>query len=400
MPMSSHLPEFLHKAPTESMQKLFHIVSVETTGVDWTRDRRELRGAINDLLLGLPVSKRDEVYLAADRIGQFTNDYGRRALRDVLHDDPDALVEFNALLDITACAVFVLDHDPDAFDRALSANYARRLLNGRDWTGFDFEPGAELGVRATFSIEDLARQLSAIFTDDGIRSRVVVDRFSLGGSPGAPPREQFTIFVEAPPEATLEFTDAAGVEPRTIRPVREGAIVFDPAERTLDVVGRKAGKAQRGEMADAFVETVLDAGAKLAVRPRRNLSLDRLKSRQVFEVRPEDGVRSVEVIRLSLRAPDDGTIVTVETGRSEGTADFHSKAERALGAQGPLARDAWSVVSAKVRIAFQPEGPKVRSKSVTFELKTPDRTNLRDQLERHRTIADTLLARWGLYGAP
>lgn len=78
-------------------------------------------------------------------------------------------------------------------------------------------------------------------------------------------------------------------------------------------------------------------------------------------------------------------------------ADLYDRAERAFGRNGIPARTGWSVLSAKLRIVFEPEKPKTRPKSVTFELKWPDRTNLRDQIELHRQIADTLLARWGLY---
>ena len=50
------------------------------------------------------------------------------------------------------------------------------------------------------------------------------------------------------------------------------------------------------------------------------------------------------------------------------------------------------MIAAKLRVVFEPEKPKARAKSVTFVMKAPDRTNLRDQIELHRRIADTLLA--------
>jgi hypothetical protein len=399
--MSIHLPDFLRKAPVESVRRLLHAAATESFAeVDWKQPRQDLCAELNDIIRNLDERRRDRLYADFDRIGQFTNEYGRRSLREVLSAYPQVLDEYDNLQDITACAVFVLDFDGDAFEKALSANFAQRLLNGRDWTGFDFEPGIELKVGGAGSTNEFERRLSEIFDEDGPKSRVAVERFTLGGTHESGAREQFTIFAEAPPETALEFGDAAGrVEARTIRPVREGAIVFDPVERTLDVVGKNAGKARRRQIAEAFADMVLVSGAELSIRTRRNLSLDRLKSKRTFDIRPEDHVRSIEVTRLSLRGPDASTIVTVETSSSRDGKDFYERAESALGPYGPLARDTWPVLSAKLKIVFEPERPKARAKSVTFELRSPDRTNLRDQIEYHRVIADKLLSRWGLYSA-
>ena len=111
-------------------------------------------------------------------------------------------------------------------------------------------------------------------------------------------------------------------------------------------------------------------------------------------------MRSVEVARLALGAPDFGAIATFELpgrGHKRAEGDLYERAERAFGSNSIPARLGWPVLAAKLRIVFEPEKPKARAKSVTFELKAPDRTNLRDQIELHRRIADTLLARWGLY---
>ena len=104
---------------------------------------------------------------------------------------------------------------------------------------------------------------------------------------------------------------------------------------------------------------------------------------------------------LNRTAPDFGSIATFEVpSRSDKTAgrDIYERAERAFGRNGLPGRQGWRVISAKLRITFEPESPKARTKKVTFELKAPDRTNLRDQIELHRRIADVLLARWQLYG--
>lgn len=405
--MSTHLRSFLRRTPLESLRA--YLDDVSATGfaeVDWEAPRPSL---VDTLIESIPVlddPARDRVYSDVDRIGQFMNEHGRRVLRGVLPADPEVLDAFDALEDVTACALLVLNRQDEGFENALALLYAQRLLNGRDWTGLDFEPGATLEVLKRPSITELESRLGEIFAADGPPPRLAVDRFTWREPDrhglGSRVCEQFTIYFEAPPEAELAFESGSKVGTRIVRRVQEGALVFDAQARTLDVVARGAGKARRRQIAEAFVETILAPGAKLSTRARRTLALDTLKHPPMFDIRPDDGVRSVEVTRLALGSPDFGAIATFEVrGREERRADgdLYERAERAFGRGGLPAREGWPVLSARLRIVFEPEKPKGRAKTVTFELKAPDRTNLRDQIELHRRIADTLLERWGLYAA-
>jgi hypothetical protein len=403
--MSIYFRSVMHKTPLESLRAFLRDVSTSAfEDVNWRAPRRSLVDVLTERILALDHAARDRIYSDVDRIGQLMNEHGRRVLRGVLPADPKVLNQFDALEDVTACALFVLMRKDDAFENALSAIYAQRLLNGRDWTGLDFEPGVQPKVRRDPPITDFEERLRRIFTAEGPVPRVAVDRFTRrepdpAGS-GMQTREQFTIYVETAPEAELAFTGGARVEPRIVRRVQEGALLFDAEERTLDVVGKRADKVQRREIAEAFIEAVLEPGATLADRSRRMLALGKLKKRPRFDVRPQDRVRKVEVTRLALGASDFGAIATFEVrGRDEARDDLYQRAEQAFGRNGIHTHLGWPVIAARLRIEFEPERPKARAKSVTFELKAPDRTNLRDQIELHRQIADTLLARWGLYAA-
>ena len=403
--MSIHFPSVMHKTPFKSLRAFLRNVSASAfEDVNWCAPRRALVVALAERILALDHAARDRIYSDVDRIGQFMNEHGRRVLRGVLPAAPKILDQFDGLEDVTACAFFVLMRKDEAFENALSAIYAQRLLNGRDWTGLDFEPGVEPTVRSDPPLTDFEERLRRIFAADGPAPRIAVDRFTRREPDPAGSemltREQFTIYVEAAPETELAFTAGARVEARIVRPVQEGALLFDADAHTLDVVGKRAGKDQRREIAQAFVETILEPGATLAERSRRMLALNVLKRRPEFDVRPQDRVRKVEVTRLALGASDFGAIATFEVrGRGEKRDDLYERAQRAFGRKGIHTRPGWAVIAAKLRIEFEPEKPKARAKTVTFELKAPDRTNLRDQIELHRQIADTLLARWGLYAA-
>jgi hypothetical protein len=404
--MSIYLRKLVRTTPVISLRSYFDDVSPGTfENIDWAVQRKALADALIEGIHALDEDTRDRVFSDVDRIGQFMNEYGRRVLRGVLPDDTEILDRFDALEDVTACALFVLMLKDDTFENALAAVYAQRLVNGRDWTGLDFKPEGKPKMRRHPPIRDFEARLREIFTTDGPPPRIAVDRFTRrepdpAGS-GTLAREQFTIYVEAAPETTFTFEGKSELETRIVRPVREAALLFDAKEGTLDIVARGGGKARRHQLADVFVETMLAPGAALAERARRTLALDVLKSRPDFAIQPEDRVRDVEVAKLVLGAPDFGSIATFEVrSRSDKATggDLYERAERVFGRNGIPGLRGWRVISAKLRITFEPESPKARAKKVTFELKAPDRTNLRDQVELHRRIADVLLARWDLYG--
>ncbi|MEQ9335142.1 hypothetical protein [Thalassobaculum sp.] len=403
--MSLHLRRILRRAPVESLRAYLRSVSPQSFDeVDWSATRTELVDKLNEAIGNLGDLAQDRVYSDCDRVGQFVDEHGRRLLRGVLPEDQDGLAQFDELEDVTACSLFVLMHGDETFEKALSALYLQRLLNGRDWTGLDFVPDVKPRMLDAPSLDAFEARLRDIFASAGPVPRLHLDRFTrhdpdLAGD-GVLDREQITIYIEATPETALAFSEQAQLVTNVVRPVREAALLFDATEGTLDVVAKGGGPDRRHDIAAAFVETMLAAGASLAGRARRTLALDILKTRPDLDILPEDHVQSVEVTRLVLGAPDSRSIVTIEVpGRHEEAArsDIYARAEGAFGRNGLPNRSGWRVRAAKLRIRFEPEAKKRRAKSVTFELKAPDKTNLRDQMERHRQIADVLLARWKLY---
>ena len=111
------------------------------------------------------------------------------------------------------------------------------------------------------------------------------------------------------------------------------------------------------------------------------------------------GKKTAEIERLRLAGPhSDGFMVTLETGGGlTDDGSIHEQARCLLGPGAPIGRPGWRVISAGLRVTFAPEAGAKRRKSVRVELALPNRTNLRDQTERHRLIGGKLLERWGLY---
>ena len=102
----------------------------------------------------------------------------RRLLRGLLPNDAAGLQEFDALEDVSACALHVLMLGAEIFENALAACFAQRLLNGRDWTGLNFEPGSDLTLARAASRTSFLEKLKDIFEEDGPRPLVALERFT------------------------------------------------------------------------------------------------------------------------------------------------------------------------------------------------------------------------------
>ena len=107
---------------------------------------------------------------------------------------------------------------------------------------------------------------------------------------------------------------------------------------------------------------------------------------------------SAEVERLTLIDQAEGLIVmlAVASGVVD-TGALHERATRAFAERSPLGRGGWRIIGADIRVTFAPETENGRPKRVLVKLGLPNKSNLRDQTERHRVIARKLMSRWGLY---
>jgi hypothetical protein len=276
--------------------------------------------------------------------------------------------------------------------------FANGLLNGRSWSAFVVRdaaaPRSDPETLAAFE-----RDVSEIFLRlDGSGRRSKIDPFDrpvLAGDGNTGGRSiHYCIYTEGLPESHLEFV---GAEPRrqTRRLVHEGAISYDPERRTLDVITR-GGKAVRTGIAQCFAREVLNIKDRIQPVTARRFTLNRLKQLHEFPTDSADGIKTVKtfLLRLASQSSRNGTI-SVETDPADRT-DLHTSCAEWFGDADPLQRFEWQVIQAKLRIVFQPEPGSTRQKSVTIDLRAPNRSNLKEQIRRHQLVSRKYLARWGL----
>jgi hypothetical protein len=169
--MSVDLARFVRTTPLAILQKYLVRVDPEAFGrLDSKAPRQSLTPELLKTIGQLPTASRDMVLSDLDRVRQFEGEAGRRLLRGVLPEEPGDLQEFDALEDVSACALHVLMLGEEIFENALAAVFAQRLLNGRDWTGLDFEPKGKLALKPATSLALLEEKLREIFGDDGPRA--------------------------------------------------------------------------------------------------------------------------------------------------------------------------------------------------------------------------------------
>jgi hypothetical protein len=289
----------------------------------------------------------------------------------------------------------VLTENEAALDHALAVSYAERLRNGRKWSAFSL-PSPATENSDLERLKALEADIATVLTEfDGTGRKIKIDSFKRT-SPGRDAKltVHHSIYAEGLPESHLEF-EREEPRRRTRRPVREGAISYDPERRVLDVIAR-GGRPVREKIAQSYGRHVLCLKDELSPILVRSFNLERLKRPIAFPTDPADGVKSVKVTLLRLQNIGDSYgRVTIEINDSE-RPDIYAISDQWFGDADPLKRPDWRVTEAKLRIIFFPEAGGRRAKTVTIELRAPNGSNLREQIRHHQIISEKYLGRWGL----
>jgi hypothetical protein len=397
--MHFSLPKFLRQVPSESLAAYFDARGLKAVA-DIQRSASGRQGVerVRRAIEALTESEFLRIYDDFDRVCQLSDDVGQVALRGVIEDHSELLRAPSDIDSHEGRALLVLLGQPDAFDRALSAAYADRLINGKYWDRFKLV-GFESTDTPLDLAENLTREIQKLFNAfDGSGRRAFIDHFDRPLGPlFTSARErlvQYTVYVEALPESSLEIGDD-GPARRTLRPAREAALCLDYSNRILDVMG-KGGRRLRERIASAFAQLAIGDAPKVERVQRRDFHLDRLKQPIPFPTDQADGIETVRVTRLGL-APQNESYgrLTIEIAKTS-EEPIHSVSKRWLGWAEPIERFDWRVVDANLRIAFHPESGSGRGKIVNISLRSPNGSDLRNQTRRHQLISEKYLVRWGL----
>ena len=399
--MAFTLGKFVRHTPAPALRSYFHRTNVDFgRAVDWTKGERTLAKALTIAIGRLPDVIREGVYADFERIDELADEIGEQAIISAFPDPAVAIELFEGMQGAHERCLWVLLNHDEVFRRAEEVRFSTHHRLSRMWDGF-------IGPRGQ-SIDQSDRAL-AVFKGglqrlfqrrDGSGRSIVVEIFCRWSDADDDARDQLTqitAYLEGMPASAFEF-DQGKLDRRVQRPAFELALTYDRKTGAIDVIA-KGGKLVRADIARIFLVTLLGVSKEqLEAIPLRQYDLSLLQRPHRFWTEPQDGIKSVEVVRLRLR-PYSGEKghVTIE-GRRGARSSIYDQAHDWFGSRNPL-RSGFTVEHARLAITFHPAPGAKRGKTLYVELTTPNSCNLKDRTEHERLIGEKYLAEWGLLKA-
>lgn len=363
---------------------------------DWTLGGRDLAEALEVAISNTTEKLENLVRADLDNILGLADRDGWRAVEETCRGGGVDLDSCEGQHD--AIMMLALQHRT-LFERALMTSSFKRRNGGRDWSAFELKGGQ-----------------SAIDISDEIgRERFLAEALQILGVPPGRKREadwydsirrdpvtgeerrvtQATIYVEERPESSLAFGEGDSVEWSVVPRVGEVAFSYDAREKIFEVCAA-GGKLVREKYAHAFAECFVGETSQTVETPMREIDFGPLMQSPNFPHDPADRIDSFEVSQLAFYSTSGGFTTFERRGDGESIHDFIA---RRFGEQSPTTATGWKMTSATLRIIRSPVDGVGRKKTLTVDLKAPNRTTLRNKTEEDRMFVTDLLDRWGLFAA-
>jgi len=287
---------------------------------------------------------------------------------------------------------------PKLFERALSRASLWRGYGGKQWAAYEF--GGEKTARSHHEDEDARTRLI-----DAIRAisktpdnrKYEADWFSVRRRDPDTGAERsvlhLTLYLEERPQIGMEFRNDV-LAPHLTPRVAELGFVYDPTDGVVEVCA-KGNKLDRNKYAAAFGECLFGKACEPNEIIRRDIDFDTFLKRPAFETYTAERVVSCEVIEL--RFGRDGFFAQYECKDKNTDADIYARLAE-MGDRSPLIRsEGWYLVAATLRIVRAFGDGKRDQKTLIVDLKSSNRTSLRNKTEDDRVFVHTLLERWGAF---
>ena len=128
----------------------------------------------------------------------------------------------------------------------------------------------------------------------------------------------------------------------------------------------------------------------------KQYDLEVLRSTPVFDYEPEDGIDSVVVSAVSFRSLNSNGQYTIQTnGRKCHESDVYdvaAKDDMTYLFNSPC----FEIHHARLSVRYRPVLDETRTSNLTFDIRMPNRCNLRDKKRIEQTLNNRLPRHWGL----
>ncbi|MBF0179955.1 MAG: hypothetical protein HQM03_08025 [Magnetococcales bacterium] len=336
-------------------------------------------GQLDDDLLG-------RMGTDAERFVEMADDLGQEAMQSVVIDRKGFVEQESAI----ARGIWLHLHEPESFRRAVEIRHADRYRLGRTWDGF---VGPK---RVAVSADPEHRREFGEWIKNWFRSPQVkvevYERIRPKHKGGKSRLVQVVVYREGLPDSILEFENG-DLARRHLRPVHEFSLTYEADSGVIEVIAQD--RASREEMARAFANTLLRQEIASTRVPLREFDLRPLMSPHAFATDPEDGVKGVEVISLTLQPMLDGAEqITFDADRQTGRSLYERLFEW-FREHNPLTTG-FRIQKAILSVRFYPDAGFGRGKTVPVKLSLPNGCNLKSKTEKERLVCEKYLPLWGL----
>jgi hypothetical protein len=373
-------------------------------GIDWQQESKHLASDIVSAL-----REKNWALGALENCALIADGGGRALLRSAGHHRPQ-LMEGVDNPDWTdeSCAIWLAARDRALFDHVVSAAHALKGLGSRSWDAFRIRQRCEV-VSLITEIDRLAQFKSAagivLQNAKGVAAwrQLTVDHFThhipRSDSHSRRPWVQINIFAEQAPRVLDFMTKGGALDKISLPRLYRASILFDPGRRIVEVVAQ-GGRLVRDGLVEAFRTTLLPEGITTDRLVRREIDFQLFRGRPDFTIEPGDPISAIVVDEIRLFPPDSkGGLVTIEQKRIDGEPrDVYRVARDWFGENSPIGKAGWNFAGVRLRLTFKPKHVGQKGRVRTIELRSPRGTNLREQVEEDRLIAEDLFTRWRIFG--
>lgn len=394
--------KFIRRATVPVVREYLLAVGVNLIGVDDSSDPAAMASALEQL------AHRDQwVWTVFQEADAFGPRHARAALRSVLVQQRGLLATFDGMTASNReCALWLAATSPVMFEQAVSSLNTSNLVGGRSWDGFRIVSSGDqaitpkLGRDAEIDFEARARvalNASKYAVADGKIKAVPFKRLVLSeGSHSQRAVTQITVYAEGPQESRDKISEANEVHSEVARRVDEGAVIYDPKLRTIEVVVLGGARVRR-LIADAFCQAFLPPDVEIIRLVNRDIDFTKFSGEPEFPLQADSLVEDVAVDEIRYSLPDSGgALITFEKpySASERT-NIYNAARGWPQICPPEKMSGWEIVAVRLRFLFKGDGRIRRVR--TLELKKPNRSNLREKSDSDHAVMHNLLERWRVF---
>jgi hypothetical protein len=390
---------FIRKSPSAGLARFFKTRSVDIPdGFNWQSDGRgtALVKELNALIDELPALKQDRIKAELDHLASLANPNGMLSAEQICAAQN---VDLEGLEGVEDVLLMLAVQHPVTLERVAVQVSLLSRAGGKNWSAFQFDDDGKPWALG----------------DDTARASFVSDAIAILELPDHRKREadwytsvrlhpvtgeaieivQATIYVEDRAESELIFGPSEELERKVFQRVLEVGIACNAADRIVEICA-KGGKKICDKYAQSFSKHFAPQSEPPVEAPRRDVFLDRLRSKPDFLIEPADGIERVEVSSLDFFAIGGGFARFERKGDDESIYHFLG---RQFGDTSPLQAAGWMITGATLRIVMAAQDGK-RRRTLTITLRTPNTTTIPNKTETDRQFVLSLLERWKLVAPP